>query len=92
MSLAASCNVTPAEAAAANAAISQQVAQSTCAASFPDGSGLDGHVPNLICKPLTPFVSPRGLSHARNSALPVTLPPEKSYGPFFFFYSFRSMI
>ncbi|KAK8135845.1 fungal-specific transcription factor domain-containing protein [Apiospora sp. TS-2023a] len=48
VSLAASVNVTPAEAAAANAAISQQVAQSTCATSFPDGSGLDGHVPNLI--------------------------------------------
>ncbi|KAK8035355.1 cutinase transcription factor 1 beta [Apiospora rasikravindrae] len=41
-------NVTPAEAAAANAAISQQVAQSTCATSFPDGSGLDGHVPSLL--------------------------------------------
>ncbi|KAK8111844.1 uncharacterized protein PG998_008301 [Apiospora kogelbergensis] len=48
VSLAASINVTPAEAAAANAAISQQVAQSTCATSFPDGSGLDSHVPNLI--------------------------------------------
>ncbi|KAK6833966.1 Cutinase transcription factor 1 beta [Apiospora arundinis] len=48
VSLAASINVTPAEAAAANAAISQQVAQSTCTTSFPDGSGLDGHVPSLI--------------------------------------------